>query len=115
VIINERDLNVDVWFLDFGKGQEPPQGFLDRFTDLEIPVKDRSQATVDLFKGVREAVTDKHGAIAKAKILRWTGPFTAEVEYSYYLNAKAAWGEKVVIRYVNGKWQVVETLEIWVS
>jgi hypothetical protein len=102
-----------VWFIDYGKGEDPPPNFLRRFTDLPDPVRNVSEAEKGSL-GVRDPETGKIGYIVHARIIRWIDENTAEVECSAWHNGLAAHCLKGIARFKDGKW----TLQIkggWVA
>ncbi|MBW8016769.1 MAG: hypothetical protein FVQ82_11325 [Planctomycetes bacterium] len=105
---------VEVWYIDYDKGNDPPSEFLDRFSDLHVKVGKASEAVKDKNGSVFKTKTGKQGYIVSAKIIKWIDRKTAKVEYNDYHGMEAASGGKGTARYENGKW-VIEIWERWES
>lgn len=115
VIKNHVSEQIKIWFISFGNKTDPPAGFLQRFADMPIPVKNVSDVAIHPRTRVRDAKTGLEGAIATARIIRWLDPMTAEVEHAYYVHGVWAGGATMIIRYEDGKWTLVETSREWIS
>jgi hypothetical protein len=112
----ENNEQIGFWFIDYGNGQDPPQSFLDHFSDLEVSVKKLSEGSYHIVKqGVYDINTGQRGAIVRAKINRWLNQDTVEVEYSHHIDPQAAGGDIVLMSYKNGIWTIIEYLKSWVS
>ena len=106
---------IKVWFIDCSSETGLPSDFTNRFIDMTIPVKKLSQAKRYLPDGIWDAETGRRGAIAQAEIIQWIDTYTVEVKFSHYVGGTWAGGANKIIRYENGKWELLKIKDVWVS
>ena len=102
-----------VYFLSFGKDQEPSDEFIARFKDHKPPVKKRSQS-----KGQFEVIdkeTGERGLIFSAVSIQVIDTNTVEVDGGYYEAGLSASGNVYTVKRNHGKWIVTKDQMLWIS
>jgi hypothetical protein len=98
-------------YISFGYAEdknwiEPPDGFVDRFSDLPVVVRPVSDA--NLFLGGLTSKTDgRVGCIYLVQIVEWLDDNTVRVNHGWYcgpLSAVLVDGE--VYQYTDGEWKI---------
>jgi hypothetical protein len=115
-------------FLSFGTCGKtwisPPQGFVDRFSDLPVRFRPVSEARIPLerekdsnglFRSVEDRRTGKSGKVYYVQILRWHGEHKVEVSAGVYGGSLDGFGARYIVEKQNGKWIISKQTHKWVS
>lgn len=108
-------------YLKLDKLSDPPDSFLARLADLKCHFKKGSRAFLSkerpddrLDDRIRDRETMEKGTSTTLKILRMDGD-TADVSVSNYRGPLNADGYDCHLKKINGRWQIVDKGERWVS
>jgi hypothetical protein len=114
----------EIWFIDFNQKPDdylskqcavcdPPDAFMARFKDLEVPVLKISEAWREEF-GITDHTGKLQGWVIHVRIIRWISHGVAEVECGAFHGLEAASGQRGTARLKDGKW-FFDFREVWVS
>jgi hypothetical protein len=88
-------------FVSFDDASDPPEGFLDRFSDLRVILKPASEYYHALATGHREDTS-----VITTTIYRWIGSSQAEVGYLEYRVSMDRPPHRAIVLWKDGEWQI---------
>ena len=104
------------YYLQVGENDnDPSDELIKRFSGHKPPVRKGSACNANIRTGVLDKQTGERGLILRVRSIEWQSDSEVKVLGGYYEGGRSASGNTYTLKNKNGKWEVTNDKERWVS